>query len=80
MASNLIKLIVPQPNRETIEEPTDIPPDEIKVTIVTAKEEIDRLKELRQQIVRIYMLVLSTENDTYKKDDTVYQGNEWKRL
>lgn len=48
MASNLIKLIVPQPNRETIEEPTDIPPDEIKVTIVTAKEEIDRLKELRQ--------------------------------
>jgi len=47
-ASNLIKLIVPQPNRETIEEPTDNPPDEIKVTIVTAKEEIDRLKELRQ--------------------------------
>ena len=47
-ASNLIKLIVPQPKRETFEEPTDNAPDEIKVTIVTAKEEIDRLKELRQ--------------------------------
>ena len=47
MASNLIKLIVPQPNRETIEEPTDTRPDEIKITIVTAKDEIERLKELR---------------------------------
>lgn len=46
-ASSLMKLIVPQPNRQTFDEHTQNAPEKVQVTIVTAKEEIARLKELR---------------------------------
>ena len=45
VCSSLLKLIVPPPPVEESNEPDQ--PTDVKVTIVTAKEEIDRLNELR---------------------------------
>lgn len=47
IASTLVKLIVPQPSREQTEEPTDINTEGFNITIVSAKEEIERLEQLR---------------------------------
>jgi hypothetical protein len=46
-ATALIKLVLPMPKPEVLEQVEDTRPDEIKITIVTAKDEIERLKELR---------------------------------
>jgi hypothetical protein len=47
IASTLVKLIVPQPPREQTEESTDTPTEGFNITIVSAKEEIERLEQLR---------------------------------